>query len=328
MNILQRSRLALAVLGGLVLFVGAACADQDSRSGRTATSAATGTGTSAAEADTETPTGTAELSSDTTETSAEAVQTIAETNPPQLTALYVGNTGGSGVAVRNACNDDARVGGSWPLGTQVIVLWAGEDECEGWTHITGSHGPSWIRNDYLVAEAPPTPTRGGSVSGSTAVRAAQAPTASPTRARPRPTAVTPPPTPVPTLQIPQADGSVVTNIDLNGVGILYGGQSGFDYLGLISNAGSGNSICNRNGPYGSASSPTSVRNPQGAFGRQDAGPVEPNFNSDFSPYVQSAENPPKITLNGSVVGYLTRNVEKFGNRAVSPDALFRALGCG
>ena len=223
------------------------------------------------------------------------------------------------------------------MGTQVIVLWPGEGECDGWTHITGSHGPSWIRNDYLVSEAPPVPAPAGSgtVSGATAARAPQAPTTSaPTQ--PRPTVAAPAPVappwrrlaPPPTLQIPQLDGGVVTNQSLDGVGILYGGQTGFDYLGLISSAGTGNSVCNRNGPYGSASSPTSVRNPSGTFGSLDAGPVDANFNSDFSPYVQSAENPPRITLNGTTVGFLTRNVEKFGNRAVSPDALFSALGCG
>ena len=321
MNVTLRTRLALAVLGGLALLV-TACNDEDSPSSRTATS--TGTAT----AGTETATGTVEgLSSATTQTSAEAVQAIAETNPPELSPLYVGNTGGSGVAVRSACQDEARAGGSWPMGAQVIVLWPGEGECEGWTHITGSHGPSWIRNDYLVSEAPAVPAGSGSVSGATAARAPQAPTA--TGSRPRPTAAAPAPTvPQATLQIPQPGGGVITNVSLDGVGILYGGQSGFDYLGLISSSRSGNSICNTSGPYGSATSPTSVRNPSGAFGRQDGGAVEPNFNSDFSPYVQSAENPPKITLNGETVGYLTRNVEKFGNRAVSPDTLFRALGCG
>jgi hypothetical protein len=160
------------------------------------------------------------------------------------------------------------------------------------------------------------------------VRAPQTPTSS-GGTQPRPTTVTPAATPnLPALQIPQPGGGVITSISLDGVGILYGGQSGYDYLGLISSARTGNSICNTGGAYGSASSPSSVRNPSGTFGRQDAGAVDATFNSDYSPYVQSAENPPKITLNGEVVGYLTRNVEKFGNRAVSPDALFRALGCG
>ncbi len=84
---------------------------------------------------------------------------------PTTGEARIGNTGGDGVALRNACQDGARVGGAWPEGTTIEVIELGSAECEGWSQGRTAGVTSWVRNDYLVgleaAEGLPVMLPGG-----------------------------------------------------------------------------------------------------------------------------------------------------------------------
>jgi hypothetical protein len=100
-------------------------------------------------------------------TTATAAPGVGTTDTPQdpttapdadtpATTRYVGNTGGSGVAMRDACAQDARTGSAWPDATTVLVLEVGAGSCEGWSYVAsdGSLAESWVRNIYLVSQQP------------------------------------------------------------------------------------------------------------------------------------------------------------------------------
>ena len=112
---------------------------------------------------------------------------IDDGDAPVLVQRFIGNTGGSGVAVRDACAQDARAGGAWPQASGVLVLEVGTGGCDGWSYVArdGSSDESWVRNAYLVTERPAavvsrlpttTPTSPPATSTSTA------PTPAPTQA--------------------------------------------------------------------------------------------------------------------------------------------------
>jgi hypothetical protein len=67
-------------------------------------------------------------------------------------------TGGTGVAVRDQCNDEARTGGSIPEGTRVVPDGRGQGECSGWLFLRTTDTESWVRQDYLEIIPTPTPT--------------------------------------------------------------------------------------------------------------------------------------------------------------------------
>ena len=77
----------------------------------------------------------------------------ASTDAQELAALYI-SAGGSGVAVRSACEDGARTGRSLADGTAVTVMQVGEGACAGWSLVFAGSG-SWVRDEYLSADAPP-----------------------------------------------------------------------------------------------------------------------------------------------------------------------------
>lgn len=111
---------------------------------------------------------------------------------------YIGNTGGSGVAVRDACAQDARTGGAWPEATAVLVLEVGAGGCDGWSYVAreGSSTESWVRNAYLLTERPLVTASRPPSSSSTPPRTAS------------PTSTSAPPTPAPTQPPTQSPTSV------------------------------------------------------------------------------------------------------------------------
>ena len=75
--------------------------------------------------------------------------------------LAISGTGGSGVALRDDCADDARSGGSLPEGAEVTRISEGAARCEGWSvvrHLTAdSDIETWVRDDYLQPSAAAAP---------------------------------------------------------------------------------------------------------------------------------------------------------------------------
>lgn len=83
------------------------------------------------------------------------------------------------------------------------------------------------------------------------------------------------------------------------------------YLGsLVPNQFKQESIFNTFGPYGSQFSPISIFNQFGTYG---------NMFSQLSPYNEFTRTPPKIYVNGELVGYLTSNPHI--QKAVHPDKI-------
>ena len=78
---------------------------------------------------------------------------------------YIGNTGGSGVALRDACDDGARLGGAWTDGTKVIVEERGTGACFTWSRVRSESTVSWVRNAYLVDEQSSVPIVTGTSAG-------------------------------------------------------------------------------------------------------------------------------------------------------------------
>jgi hypothetical protein len=109
------------------------------------------------------------------------------------TLRYIGNTGGSGVAVRDACAQNARAGGAWPDATEVVVLEVGSGGCDGWSFVSrdGTALESWVSNTYLVDTRPVTTVSRPPASTSTPPPSTSTPTSTPPTPAP-----TQPPTPV------------------------------------------------------------------------------------------------------------------------------------
>ena len=75
--------------------------------------------------------------------------------PAALEAWTIGNTGGSGVALRDDCLDDARVseqGEGWRDDTRVELVETGAGRCAGWLRVESGGVASWVREDFLVPE--------------------------------------------------------------------------------------------------------------------------------------------------------------------------------
>ena len=82
----------------------------------------------------------------------------AATTPPTATlepSFKIANTDGDGVAVRDACDDGARVsapGEGIREETVVTFIAAGEGDCAEWMHVRAPDGrASWVRSRYLDA---------------------------------------------------------------------------------------------------------------------------------------------------------------------------------
>lgn len=107
-----------------------------------------------------TPTAAAELM---TPTPTIVPATPSPTEAPKSQALdtptprYVAATGGSGVSLRSGCSDSDRVEGSWPEGSEVLVVAEGMGACVGWWEAEASGARSWVLDRYL-SDTAPTPT--------------------------------------------------------------------------------------------------------------------------------------------------------------------------
>jgi hypothetical protein len=75
--------------------------------------------------------------------------------PPVVTMLYIGKTGGFGVSLRETCSDDARSSSAWADGTEVGVIEQGSAECAGWVLVKSGDTESWVRTRFLEAADPP-----------------------------------------------------------------------------------------------------------------------------------------------------------------------------
>jgi len=78
-----------------------------------------------------------------------AAPTVTET-PTTGGSAIIGNTGGTGVSLRSACADEARLDGAWGDGVELTVVEFGSDECAGWTYLSDGITESWVRDEYLV----------------------------------------------------------------------------------------------------------------------------------------------------------------------------------
>ena len=155
----KRFTVPVVVLGGLLILT--ALVDDDEReipanaglaAASTESAKASATGSSAAPAPTR------------------VLQAVVPTPPPTLTpqptakALVdgeyrlVANTGGVGVAVRDACDNGAKTGGSLAEGAEVQLLFIGQGSCMGWYVVAASEIELWVRADYLEPTPAPSPT--------------------------------------------------------------------------------------------------------------------------------------------------------------------------
>jgi hypothetical protein len=67
------------------------------------------------------------------------------------TVSYIAGTGGVGVALRNACQADARRPGGLAEGARVEIVEAGGGGCEGWSLVSAGDTESWVSDEYLSA---------------------------------------------------------------------------------------------------------------------------------------------------------------------------------
>ena len=85
--------------------------------------------------------------------------TATATPERRLDIVYIGNTAGTGVSLRDGCHTDARVDGAWAEGAAVRIITPGEGACSGWAYVVGPGVGSWVLDIYLEdtkpAVAPP-----------------------------------------------------------------------------------------------------------------------------------------------------------------------------
>ena len=271
---------------------------------------------------TPTATGTASAEPSATSTADASQPSATATDGAAVSTLYI-DGGGSGVAIRQDCEDAARTGDAWPDGTEVRVMQLGSGDCAGWSLVFAGSG-SWVRSEYLSEERPASAVVASGGGGTPPNSGGGGGTSTTTP----PTTSTPPSRPSAPLTFVSPAGVTWTSDDLlAGGAILRGAESGFQYLGLVSVSWTGtNSLCNPTGKYGSPASPTSVRNPNGEFGIGFvADRNHPFFNSKYSAYSAKATSPPAIVVDDVVVGFLSVRDDLTG--AVHPDTLFFHLGC-
>ncbi len=76
--------------------------------------------------------------------------------PEPIVVWTIGNTDGSGVALRDDCDDEARYsarGEGWADATRVELIEEGEGRCEGWLNVQAEDEVSWVRREYLLRRA-------------------------------------------------------------------------------------------------------------------------------------------------------------------------------
>ena len=144
----------VALLSGVALVVAAPWSGNSASEGPTETPAATGT-----------PSATATARPTPSSTPTPEPTPSATARPENLLAIvYIAQTGGDGVSIRDACRDDARVPGAWAEGSAVRVIEPGTGACDGWTYVAGPGEGSWVWDGYLSETKPavaPRPSGGG-----------------------------------------------------------------------------------------------------------------------------------------------------------------------
>ena len=92
---------------------------------------------------------TAQLADATDEGSSESSVAI---NEPRPVAARIVGTAGRGVAVRDACQADARSGGAFREGASVTVVERGAGQCSGWSYVEADGVESWVSNRFLALD--------------------------------------------------------------------------------------------------------------------------------------------------------------------------------
>jgi hypothetical protein len=235
------------------------------------------------------------------------------------------------VSFRDACDDSARIGGSWPEGTEVTVMQTGTGDCSGWMLVRASGTTSWVREGYLSTTAVPLVSNGGGGGGGSSSSGGSGGSTSAPQPTPKPPAAT----------ATSAAGGAFTDFEFRTVGgqpmllssvigeaYLYGGDVGFYPLGLVSSSWTHpESICNPGGTYGSVTSSLSIRNPNSQYGAAAGGSLyDPEFNSNLSAYNPTATDPPRLVWDGEVVARVSKSTSLGG--VIDPDVLLAHLGCG
>lgn len=83
----------------------------------------------------------------------EIVQTSGDAAAPAVSVTI--SAGGTGISLRNDCQDGVRAGGAWTDGTTVDVVEYGAGRCAGWSKTTTGSATSWVRDEYLQGLPPP-----------------------------------------------------------------------------------------------------------------------------------------------------------------------------
>lgn len=85
-------------------------------------------------------------------------------------------------------------------------------------------------------------------------------------------------------------------------------------------------MCNPTGRFGSPGSEFSVHNPSSIYGSPPGGDItSPTFNSRYSAYNTSADDPPRMFVNDDLIAWITANPGL--TPRVHPDTLFFHLNC-
>ena len=74
--------------------------------------------------------------------------------PEPIVLRSIGNTDGTGVALRDDCDDAARFsarGEGWAELTRVELIEEGEGRCAGWLHVESEGVASWVRSEYVIS---------------------------------------------------------------------------------------------------------------------------------------------------------------------------------
>ena len=80
--------------------------------------------------------------------------------PVEPTRVWIANTDGQGVAVRNDCQDSARVERwAYPAGSRLQLVATGTGRCTDWSFVRGRDSTTWVRNRYLADTEPTIPLR-------------------------------------------------------------------------------------------------------------------------------------------------------------------------
>ena len=85
-------------------------------------------------------------------------------------------------------------------------------------------------------------------------------------------------------------------------------------------------MCNPTGKFGNPGSDVSIHNPNSIYGSPPGGDItSPTFNSRYSAFNSSADDPPRMVLNDNLIAWVSANPGL--NPRVHPDTLFFHLGC-